>query len=306
MPDLSGYTGNPPNSFAMSIIDALEAEGFRVATTTQGPNKDQRKTLRISWRGIYIGLMSETLWRRKTPYACLCRFADDGASLSIPKAAPGFNKDDFARQHGCDPDLLHVHRDSSGEYLWVSDKATTLRLMRDWANRIDKIFFPATSDQDPEQIQSDLLAIMEDGSKSATERLAEVAIRLGQGKFRADLELEFGNACAATRLAVLPALRASHIVPWRSSIGARLDPMNGLLLSANMDALFDRYLITFRPNGALDIAKSVTQRDVERLGPIQDLQSTPCDRRAAYLRQHNAEFDRLEQKRSEYVKASAR
>lgn len=73
--------------------------------------------------------------------------------------------------------------------------------------------------------------------------------------------------------------------------------MNGLLLSANIDALFDRYMITFRPSGKLEVSKLITQTALERLGPIQDLQRTPCDERAAYLRLHNAEFERLEQGR---------
>lgn len=307
MPNLLIYTGNAPNAFAMSFIRALEAEGFTVSPTVRGPREDQRKTLRITWRGIYIGLMSEVLWGRKIPYACLYRFTKNGEPFSVAKAPQGFDKGEFARQHGCDPDLLHVHSDYSGSYLWVQDESTSVRLMQDWARRIDEVFFRPTGSGEAEQIQNDLRTILEDRSKSETERLAEVAVRLGQGKFRADLEREFGNSCAATRLAVLPVLRASHIVPWRNSVGAqRLDPMNGLLLSANIDALFDRYMITFRPDGILEVSKSMTQRDLERLGPIQDLQSKPCDRRATYLRLHNAEFDRLEQKRLEYVRASAR
>jgi hypothetical protein len=306
MADLSNYTGKPLNAFAESFIRALEAESFTVSATAQGPREDQRKTLRIAWRGIYIAQMSEGLWGRKVPYACLYRFTKNREPFSIAKAPQGFDKDKFAQQHGCDPALLHVHSDYSGSYLWVKDEATSLLLMRDWARRIDEIFFRSTGSREAEQIQDDLRTILEDGAKSETERFAEVAVRLGQGKFRADLEREFGNACAVTRLAILPALRASHIVPWGKSVGAqRLDPKNGLLLSANIDALFDRYMITFRPDGTLEISKSLTQRDLERLGPMQDLQSKPCDRRAAYLRLHNAEFERLEQERWEYVKASA-
>jgi 5-methylcytosine-specific restriction enzyme A len=62
MPDFSIHTGNPPNEFAMRFIRALEAKGFNVAPTLQGPSEDPRKTLRITWRGIYIGQMSEGLW----------------------------------------------------------------------------------------------------------------------------------------------------------------------------------------------------------------------------------------------------
>jgi predicted restriction endonuclease len=40
-------------------------------------------------------------------------------------------------------------------------------------------------------------------------------------------------------------LRASHIVPWASSIVDRLNPRNGLCLAATFDAAFDRGLIAF-------------------------------------------------------------
>lgn len=305
MPDLSTYTGRPPSAFAMSIILALEAEGFKVAPTTQSPVEGQSKTLRITWRGVYVGQMREDLWTRRLPIACLYRFPTDTNRLSIAKAPRGFDKDAFAQQHGCDSEMLHVRRDSGESYLLVQDKATSLLLMRDWARRIDKVFFGQTGSPNGEEVQDDLLSILADSSKSETERLVEVAARLGQGKFRADLEQEFGNACAATRLTVSPVLRASHIVPWRDSDPVeRLDPKNGLLLSANLDALFDRYMITFRPNGELVVSNSLTTRDRETLGPIGNLLEAPCDRRAAYLRRHNAEFDRLEHKRTAYASNS--
>jgi hypothetical protein len=138
LPGLSNYTGNPPNEFAKRVIKTLSAHGFTVAPTDQGPN-DQRKTLRISWRGVFIGLMTEALWGRKVPYACLYRFAKSTSPYSIAKAPKGFDMCEFARQHGCDPNLLHVHTDYSGSYLWVQDETTTLRLMQDWARRIDDI-----------------------------------------------------------------------------------------------------------------------------------------------------------------------
>ncbi|MGO4326274.1 HNH endonuclease [Cupriavidus sp. 2TAF22] len=302
----SGYTGAPPNAFAMGIIRSLEKEGFTVAATTQGPVKAQRRTLRITWRGIYIGLMSEQLWLSKVPYACLYRFPKEGVKVSIAKAPQDFEKYAFARDHGCDPDRLHVYTDYSGSYLWIEDEATSLLLMRDWARRIDAAFFPPESSLDAANIQEDLQTILTDKSKSETERLAEVAVRLGQGQFRADLEQEFNSACAVTRLTVLSALRASHIVPWKHSTDAqRLDPKNGLLLSANLDALFDRYMITFRPDGKLAVSKSMTHCDLNKLGPLQDLENKPCERRAAYLMLHNAEFDRLEERRVEFVSASS-
>jgi len=303
MPNLSNYTGRELNAFANGVIHALEAEGFEVASTPER-RYGQSKALRITWRGVYIGLMRENLWGGNPRLACLYRFPDTDR-LSIAKAPDGFDKDVFARQHDCDVAMLHMGLHDGESYLYVRDEVTTLELMRDWARRIDKIFFELGDGVEEERLQRDLDSILQDKSKSLTERLAEVAIRLGQGKFRADLEQEFRSACAVTGLTVSPVLRASHIVPWRDSNDEeRRDPNNGLLLSANMDALFDRYLITFRPDGEVVCSAFLNGHDQRGLGPIGDLLKPPSPSRAGYLRRHNAEFDRLERKRSEYASAS--
>lgn len=57
--------------------------------------------------------------------------------------------------------------------------------------------------------------------------------------------------CALTGLAAPEMLVGSHIKPWReSSNEERLDPMNGLLLAAHADKLFDRYLMSFEESQA--------------------------------------------------------
>ena len=57
--------------------------------------------------------------------------------------------------------------------------------------------------------------------------------------------------CALTGLAIPEMLIASHIKPWReSSNEERLDPMNGLLLAAHADKLFDRFLMSFEESRA--------------------------------------------------------
>lgn len=81
-----------------------------------------------------------------------------------------------------------------------------------------------------------------------TERDVLAKARIGQGKFRADIVASWrkGEVCALTGLAVPEMLIASHVKPWRESSNVeRLDPMNGLLLAAHVDKLFDRFLMSF-------------------------------------------------------------
>lgn len=78
-----------------------------------------------------------------------------------------------------------------------------------------------------------------------TETTASVKLRRGQEYFRDAVLNNFGGCCGVTRLAVRELLVASHILPWGTHPGQRLDVRNGLSLSRLHDAAFDRGLIAF-------------------------------------------------------------
>ncbi|MDY0014018.1 MAG: HNH endonuclease [Rhodocyclaceae bacterium] len=96
---------------------------------------------------------------------------------------------------------------------------------------------------------------------------AIVKRRVGQGVFRKLLLEQFGGACCMTGLANLRLLIASHIVPWSKSEPAqKLASDNGLLLSASMDALFDKGLISFSDNGGILIGDELDAETIGILG----------------------------------------
>ena len=73
--------------------------------------------------------------------------------------------------------------------------------------------------------------------------------RLGQGQFRSDI-IARDKACVLSGCDFHPILKASHIKPWRvCSDFERIDIENGILLIANVDAFFDRNLISFDDRG---------------------------------------------------------
>lgn len=76
--------------------------------------------------------------------------------------------------------------------------------------------------------------------------------RIGQDLFRARLLQVWNHTCPLTGITDAALLRASHIIPWAAcdSDAERLNPDNGLLLSALWDAAFDRGLVTFTDEGA--------------------------------------------------------
>lgn len=82
-------------------------------------------------------------------------------------------------------------------------------------------------------------------NNKGTEREIMTKQRVGQQIFRAMLLEIYDHKCCLTGIEVPEVLRASHIIPWAECTKTRLNPENGLCLSATYDAVFDKHLITF-------------------------------------------------------------
>lgn len=98
-----------------------------------------------------------------------------------------------------------------------------------------------------------------------------IEARKGQGAFRKNVA-KIEKFCRLTGIKNPALLRASHIKPWRSCKTAeeRLDGANGLLLTPDVDHLFDRGLITFEDDGSLLISPVMTLDDIAKLGLTPD------------------------------------
>jgi len=81
-----------------------------------------------------------------------------------------------------------------------------------------------------------------------TTRSALVQARIGHGAFRDQMMEIWGWRCAVTGCGIQPTLIASHALAWRDCKDGseRLDPYNGLLLTASIDRLFDQGLTRTR------------------------------------------------------------
>lgn len=120
-----------------------------------------------------------------------------------------------------------------------------------------------------------------------TERVYLRAARIGQGDFRDGLVRRFRGRCPVTLLENLELLVASHIKPWSAcSNPERLDPENGILLSALVDKLFDRGLLSFGDNGDPIFSPMLSKEDLERLRVhcVSSVRLTEANRR--YLEYH--------------------
>ncbi|MGM3192057.1 HNH endonuclease [Dickeya dadantii subsp. dieffenbachiae] len=77
------------------------------------------------------------------------------------------------------------------------------------------------------------------------ERLTATKARVGQQQFRKRVLNAYDERCCITGLEEPSLLIASHIRPWKDIAEHRLDPSNGLCLSALHDKAFDQGLIGF-------------------------------------------------------------
>jgi predicted restriction endonuclease len=77
-----------------------------------------------------------------------------------------------------------------------------------------------------------------------TDATATIRIRRGQQFFRQSILTAYDLSCCISGINVPKLLIASHIKPWRDFPDERLEPRNGLCLSALHDAAFDAGLIT--------------------------------------------------------------
>lgn len=96
-----------------------------------------------------------------------------------------------------------------------------------------------------------------DINKEGKDVETETRIRYGQNYFRRMVLANYAQKCCVTGLNVPQLLIASHIVAWADDKINRMNPENGLCLSATYDAAFDQHLISFDENYRMIVSKEI-------------------------------------------------
>ena len=102
-----------------------------------------------------------------------------------------------------------------------------------------------------------LEAYLDLAKKGGKEKLAAVKVRVNQSVFRKIVLKNYDNKCCVTGLDVPTVLQASHISSWNEDTANRLNPENGLCLSATYHEAFDAHLISFDEHYRLVVSKSI-------------------------------------------------
>lgn len=95
--------------------------------------------------------------------------------------------------------------------------------------------------------------------KKGRDSVTEAKVRLGQSYFRKIVLANYSRKCCITGLDIPQMLRASHIVAWAEDKRHRMDPENGLCLSATYDAAFDKHLISFDEDYRMIVSKEIKE-----------------------------------------------
>ena len=138
-----------------------------------------------------------------------------------------------------------------------SDRAMWEEMNADWerfANEAQKAL------QDLQMVgQSDVNEVIpeiEDSRREGIDRPVETTARVGQSFFRTAVLSAYDQRCCITGLSIPRLLVASHIVPWSHDPANRVNPRNGLLLSALHDRAFDAGLLTVNDDMTVKVSPS--------------------------------------------------
>lgn len=106
-----------------------------------------------------------------------------------------------------------------------------------------------SQETNPQTISKKLIDYF-DITKEGEDQLSIAKRRKGQDYFRRMILYNYGGRCALTGINVPQLLLASHIIPWadKSHQKDRLNPCNGICLSALYDKAFDKGFITISPD----------------------------------------------------------
>lgn len=98
-------------------------------------------------------------------------------------------------------------------------------------------------------------------------KIRQVKTRVNQNVFRQIVVSNYSGKCAISGIDLPELLFASHIVPWSKNEEERLNPENGICLSALYDKAFDKGLIGFNENYQILLSEKLQKKkDAEYFG----------------------------------------
>lgn len=179
------------------------------------------------------------------------------ASLNKPPQAVAAKLRTFTQ---LDPVLSHHHIRAT-DNVTPLDEAVWKEFQTDWtatAQLASEAFDAVVGAYEP--LAATAFASASDAAylyQAGETREAIVQVRKNQHVFRKAILSSYGSRCCITGLENERLLVASHIVPWAQDPQNRLNPENGLCLSALHDRAYDQGLLTVLPDYTVRVGQAI-------------------------------------------------
>jgi len=98
-------------------------------------------------------------------------------------------------------------------------------------------------------------------------KVREIKTRVNQNVFRQIVLANYNKKCAITKIDLPDLLVASHIVPWSKNEEERLNPENGICLSALYDRAYDKGLIGITEKYQIVISSELRTKEKKEYYP---------------------------------------
>ena len=149
----------------------------------------------------------------------------------------------------CDPYIIN-----SGRSGMPGGLSVCMPYWNEFANNKEALFLEAATIRNQIQNQTFEQTLHIESQMVGLDKMAYVKQRVNQNAFRAMVLNNYDSRCAITGIAIPELLVASHIIPWAINEKERLNPENGICLSALYDRAFDKGFIGIDKNNRVILA----------------------------------------------------
>lgn len=173
--------------------------------------------------------------------------------------------DEVKKMRRNEPNIFDYGKPNQRSYPLKNFCSSALRSLKQYAQYEQEVIVAdsiVAQERNPRTISTKLIAHF-DITKEGEDNISLARQRKGQDYFRRMILANYGGRCALTGIDIPQLLLASHIIPWadKSHKNDRLNPCNGICLSALYDKAFDQGLITISPDDYSVVLSSVLREN---------------------------------------------
>ena len=173
--------------------------------------------------------------------------------------------DEVKKMRRNEPNIFDYGKPNQRSYPLKNFCSSALRSLKQYAQYEQEVMVAdgiVAQERNPQTISTKLIAHF-DITKEGEDKILLTRQRKGQDYFRRMILTNYGGRCALTGIDIPQLLLASHIIPWadKSHKNDRLNPCNGICLSALYDKAFDQGLITISPDDYSVVLSSVLREN---------------------------------------------